>query len=400
MRNRTALSITGCLCTVLAPTLSQAQTAQNQTVVAIRNARIITVSGPEIASGTILIVDGKIKALGASISIPQRATVIDATGKVVMPGLVDANARFGLRATANEQSSEVTPQMRVLQQINPRSPEIRRALQSGVTSACITPGSENVVGGMCGVIKTSGDSLKQMLLREDIAELAALGEDTFSGNGAFLRAGGAGLDSIYLRRPNTRMGAVFELRRALDQPEKYPMMARVRAGTLPLRVNARVANDIRAAITIADEFKVPHLIIDDCIEGYRDIDVLAERHIPVILGPFSDPQAFAPERSATSLNCAGLLTAAGITVAFGTNGGDETQLRMSAILAVRNGMSADLALKAITQTAAEISGVGDRVGSLQVGKDADILILDGDPLEMTTSIEKVLINGQVVYRAE
>jgi len=398
MRNRILAPTVCCLCAVGSSILSRAQPAP--VIVAIRNARIMTVSGPDIASGTVLIVDGKIKAVGAEVTIPRAATVIDATGKVVMPGLVDANARFGLRATANEQSSEVTPQMRVLQQVNPRSPEIRRALQSGVTSACITPGSENVVGGLCGVIKTSGETLKQMLLRNDVAELAALGEDTFNGNGAFLRAGGAGLDSIYLRRPNSRMGAVFELRRALDQPEKYPMMARVRAGTLTLRVNARVANDIRAAVTIADEFKVPHLIIDDCIEGYRDIDVLAGRHIPVVLGPFSDPQSFAPERSAALLNCAGLLSAAGVPVAFGTNGGDETQLRMFAILAVRGGMSADLALKAITQTAADISGVGDHVGSLQIGKDADILILDGDPLEITSNIEKVLINGQVVYRAD
>jgi imidazolonepropionase-like amidohydrolase len=400
MRSRIILRISSCLSAALAPTLCHAQPASNSVVVAIRNARIITISGPEIAFGTVLIIDGKIKAVGASVAIPPGATVIDASGKVVMPGLVDANARFGLHTSGNEKSSEITPQMHVLQQINPRSPEIRRALQSGVTTACVTPGSENVVGGICGVIKTSGDSLKQMLVRDDDAELAALGEDTFNGNGAFLRAGAAGLDSIYLRRPNTRMGAVFELRHALDQPEKYPAMARVRAGTLTLRVNARVENDIRAAITIADEFKVPHLVIDDCIEGYRDIDVLAGHHIPVVLGPFSDPQAFAPERTAASLNCAGLLSAAGVQVAFGTNGGDETQLRMSAILAVRSGMSADLALKAITQTAADISGVGDRVGSLQAGKDADILILDGDPLEMTTSIEKVLINGQVVYRAE
>lgn len=386
-----------CAATVV---LFQGAGAQPAPVVAIRNARIITVSGPEIASGTILLVDGKIKALGAAVAIPSGAVVIDGAGKVVMPGLVDANARFGLRATANELSSEITPQMHVLQQLNPRSPEVRRALQSGVTTACITPGAESVIGGLCGVVKTSGESLQQVTLRDGIAVQSALGEDTFNRNGAFLRAGAAGLDSIYLRRPNTRMGAVFELRHALDLADKNAVLARVRSGALPLRVHARVANDIRAAVTIADEFKVPHLIIDDCIEGYRDIDLLVARKVSVILGPFADPQSLAPERSAASLNNAGLLSAAGVPVAFGTNGGDETQLLLSAILAQRGGMNADLAVKAITQTAAEICGVADRVGSLQVGKDADILVLDGDPLEVTTNIEKVLINGQVVYRAE
>ena len=396
MRNKAPVITSSLLTLAIGSTHSSAQPAGT---VAIKGAHIIPVSGPEIPSGTIIIVNGKIKAIGASVAIPAGATVIDASGKVVIPGLVDANARFGLRETANEQSSEVTPQMRVLQLVNPRSPEIRRALQSGVTTACITPGSNNVVGGVCGVIKLYGNSLQEMLLRDSVAVGAALGADTFSGNGEF-RSPGPNLTSIYIRRPATRMGAVFELRRALDLPDKYPMLKRVRADGLTLRVHARVANDIRAAVTIADEFKVSHLVIDDCVEGYRDIDLFASRHIPVVLGPFSDPQAAAPERAAASLNNAGLLSAQGVPVAIGTNGGDETQLRFSAIFAMRNGMNADLALKAITLTAAQISGVADRVGSLEVGKDADILILDGDPLEMTTHIEKVLINGQVVYRGE
>jgi imidazolonepropionase-like amidohydrolase len=235
--------------------------------------------------------------------------------------------------------------------------------------------------------------------RDGVAERAALGQDTFSGNGQFRTPGGE-LANIYLRRPNSRMAAVFELRRALDLAEKSPAMMRVRSGAMPLRVHARVANDIRAAITIADEFKLPRLIIDDCVEGYRDIDVLTSHHIPVVLGPFEDPQAFAPERSEPSLNNAGLLSKAGIPVAFGTNGGDETALRTYASLAQRYGMSGEQALRAITLTAAQISGVADRVGSLQPGKDGDVLILNGDPLEMTSRIETILVNGQVVYRAE
>src|SRR5258708_33014961 len=180
MRNNPTAITSSLLILAIGSTQCSAQPART---VAITGAHIIPVGGPEIPSGTIPIVNAKIKAIGASVAIPNGATVIDASGKVVIPGLVDANARFGLRETANEQSSEVTPQMRVLQLVNPRSPEIQRALQSGVTTACITPGSNNVVGGVCGVIKLYGSSLQQMLLRDGVAVGAALGADTFSGNG-------------------------------------------------------------------------------------------------------------------------------------------------------------------------------------------------------------------------
>jgi imidazolonepropionase-like amidohydrolase len=367
--------------------------------VAIRNARIVPMQGPVIENGTILIENGKIKALGKNVRIPAGATIVDGTGKVVMPGLVDANSHLGLRETANEQMSEITPQIRVLQLVNPRSPEFKRALQSGVTTLCITPGSANVVGGLCGVVKSIGGDLDRMLVRDGVAERAALGADTFSGNSGFLNATGD-LSTLYLRRPNTRMGAVWEMRHALDQPKKYPALAAVRAGTLPFRVQARVENDIRAALTIAQEFKVPRLVIDDCAEGFRVADLLAERHVAVVLGAFTDPQGFGPERAETSLSTAALLSSKGVLVAFGSNDGDATQLLAWAAMAVRNGMTPEAALRAVTLNAAEIAGVADRVGSLAPGKDADLLILSGDPLELTTHIERIFVNGQVVYRGE
>lgn len=367
--------------------------------IAIRNARIVPVQGEVIENGTILIEEGKIKAIGKNVAIPSGATVIDGTGKVVIPGLVDANAHFGLRETSNERAAEVTPQIHVLQLVNPHSPDFKRALQSGITSICLTPGSLNVVGGLCAVVKPTGEEIDRMLVRDSVAERAALGSDTFENNDAFLNAP-ANLATIYLRRPNTRMGAVWELRHALDQPEKYPAMALVRSGSLPLRVHARVENDIRAALTIAQEFKLSHIVLDDCSEGFRVADLLAERHVSVVLGPFFDPQAFAPERAETSLSTAAMLSSKGVPVAFGSNDGDETQLLAWAAMAVRDGMTPEAALKAITLNAAEVAGVADRVGSLAPGKDADLLILNGDPLELTSHIERVFINGQVVYGGE
>jgi imidazolonepropionase-like amidohydrolase len=368
---------------------------------AIRNARLYTVSGGVVEGGTLLIQNGKIRAVGANVTIPAGTFVIDGTGKVVTPGLIDANAHFGLRDTSNEQAFEVTPQVRVSRLIDPHSPDFKRALQSGITSACITPGTANVIGGLCAVVKTTGRDLSRMLLREDVAERAALGYDTVGNNSSFRFFGsGSGLTNMYLRRPNSRMGAVWEMRKALSEARKSPALTRVRAGGLPLRINARVENDIRAALTIAEEFQVPHLILDECTEGYKVADRLAARHIPVVLGPFVDPHDNTPEDANPALNTAGILADRGVQIAFGSNDQDATQLRMWGAFAVRYGLKPEIALRALTLTAAEIAGVADRIGSLDVGKDGDVLVLSGDPLEVTTRIEKVIVNGQVVHSAE
>src|SRR5579871_6065060 len=143
MPTRSALPLFLILCLLALPGLSRAD------LLAIRNARIYTVSGRIIEGGTVLVQDGKIKAVGPQVAIPAGATVLDATGKVLTPGLIDANAHFGLRNTSNEQAKEVTPQIRVSQLLDPHSPDFQHTLQSGVTAACITPGSANVVGGLC-----------------------------------------------------------------------------------------------------------------------------------------------------------------------------------------------------------------------------------------------------------
>jgi imidazolonepropionase-like amidohydrolase len=377
-------------------TLTMSANAQR---LAIRHARILPIQGAVIADGTILIENGKIRALGANVAVPPNTPTLDVQGATVMPGLVDANAHFGLRDT-NEQAAEVTPQIRITGQIAPRSPDFQHALAYGVTSACLTPESANVVGGECAVVKTSGRTLEQMLLRENVGVRAALGNDTAAGNGAFFRAGAGSLNSIFLRRPNSRMASVWELRKSLDEASKYPALAAVRNGKQPLRVIAHAENDIRAAVTIADEFKLPRLVLDEGCEAYKVADLLAGHRVAVVLGPFADPQANGPDSASPVLNTPGILAEKGIPIAFGSNSGDPGPLLQWAALAVKYGLEPDVALRAITLNAAELCGVADRVGSLEVGKDADLLILRGDPLELTTQLEKVIVNGQVVYRAE
>ncbi len=367
---------------------------------AIRNARLLPVSGVAIENGTILIENGKIRAIGANVAIPAGTQVVDAGGKTIMPGIVDANAHFGLRDTLNEQASEVTPQINILGQLAPRSGDFTHALSYGVTTACLTPDSANVVGGQCGVVKMAGKTPAQMLLKNVAGIRAALGNDTANGNGGFFRAGANTLGSIYLRRPNSRMAAVWELRKALDEAAKSPMLTSVRNGSLPLHVSAHIENDIRAAVTIADEFKIPHLVLDEGSEAYKCADLLAEHKVQVVLTPSADPQTEGPDGSSPIFNTAGLLEAKGVLIAFGSNSNDPAPLLQWASLAVKHGLSPEAALRALTLNAATISGVAERVGSLEVGKDADLLLLSGDPLELTTHIEKVFVNGQVVYRAE
>jgi imidazolonepropionase-like amidohydrolase len=388
---------------------------------AIRNARIYTVSGGVIDGGTVLIENGKIKAVGQNVAVPSGATVMDATGRVVMPGLVDANARFGVRGMSNEQASEITPHVRAAQFINPRSPDFKRVVQSGVTSACLTPGTANVVGGLCAVVKTSGGNLKDITLKDAVAVRASLGVDAYSGNSGFRTFGGGdALANIYARRPNSRMATVWELRKVLfdsrlsvlgsgfsgpqnPKPKTQNLksaLADVLTGELPLRIHARIENDIRVALTIAEEFKLPRVILDEASESYKVADEIAARKIPVVLGPFGDPQTFSPEGAELCLNTAGILADKGVKIAFGSNGGDATQLLTWAAFAVRNGLKSDIALRAVTLTAAEIIGVADRVGSLEVGKDADLLILNGEPLDVTTRVEKVIVNGKVVHDAK
>jgi hypothetical protein len=287
----------------------------------------------------------------------------------------------------------------ILSQAAPRSGDFQRALSYGITSACLTPGSANVVGGRCAVMKTAGKSLQRMVLRDDVGVRAALGYDTASGNGGFFRASPDSLANIYLRRPNSRMAAVWELRNALDKAAKSPVLAAVRQGKTPLRISARIENDIRAALTITDEFRIPHVTIDEGTEAYKVADLLAARNVSVVFGPIADPQSNGPEGAGPILNAPGLLAARGVTIAFGSNADDPAPLLHWAALAVKYGLNAESALRALTQDAAEICSVGDRIGTIEVGKDADLLVLSGDPLELTTHIEKVLVNGQVVYSA-
>ncbi|MGB2807076.1 MAG: amidohydrolase family protein [Sedimentisphaerales bacterium] len=380
-------------------------------VTAIKAGKILTMSGSPITDGIILIKDGKITDIGTGIEIPEKASVIDAGQKVVMPGLVDASAAPPVRGDLNEQSDEITPTIRISTALDSQSKVLKRVVQTGITTLYVSPGWRNVIAGLGVVVKPTGKTPKEMIIKEDAALTLVMSLDSLSGN-QIPRSQPP--RNFYFRRPTTRMAIIWMLRKSFFDAQKYAaskekddpdmqILASVLDDKIPVRLNVRRAINIRTALKLAEEYDF-QLILDECTEGYKVAEEIAQKKVPVVLGPFYYyPGSSGQSREGREVNWnnAGILAKAGVKVAL-TSGAQSQSIDLltAAAFAVRHGMPRDKALKAITTTPAEILGVADKVGTLEKGKDADILILSGDPLKVTTRIEKVILNGKTVYKAE
>lgn len=395
-------------------------------VIAIRGGTVLPISGPAIPNGIVLIRGSKIAGVGAGISIPQGAEIVDATGKYVMPGVIDAATQIGLDATdQNEASDPVTPALRAFESYNPfgtlgtgkpgplRNTEL---LAGGVTSMYVSPADATIIGGQGFVVKTAGNTLDALMVREPAAMDMTLG--TPPKTAARSRN----------RDPYTRMAEVAMIRQAFIRAQEYqrnkqanPALPRdlgnEALGALlrrefPARIQANNATDIRSALRLADEFGID-IIIDGGAMAYEFKDELAKRHIPVVLGQIShqyisneevpDKSDYPPadERLAARLTAAGVTTAiATFSRAFGSlaPSGSGKWLLVDAAIAAGYGMSDADVLKAVTLVPATILGIQKRVGSLEIGKDADIIILDGPPLSVKTWAERTYVNGELVHK--
>jgi len=389
-------------------------------VLAIKGGKIYTITKGVIDEGTILIEDGKIKSVGKSVKVPEGAEIIDAKGKVVMPGLVEAHCHIGIweekigwaGSDGNEATDPATPHMRALDGIKANADEggLIAALEAGITTAQILPGSANVIGGTGVVIKTAPKVVTdEMVIRSPSGMKVAFGENPRRVYGVEQK-----------KTPSTRMGVAGVLREWLqkaksymekkerfkDQPEKLPevdirleALELVLKGEIPLRAHAHRADDIATAVRIAEEFGV-EMSWEHATEGHRVAEWIAEKGIPAVWGPslMARPKW---EMRELSFDTPRILYEAGVKFAIQTDavGSSIAFLPLCAGMAVKHGLPYDEALKAITITPAEILGVDDRVGSIEKGKDADLRILDGDPLELRTRVEMVIINGEIVHRA-
>ena len=392
---------------------------------AIKGATILT---PEdtITNGTILIENGKITAVGADVQVPAGTDVLDATGKFVIPGMIDAHCHTGIFADGvgwnhsdgNEMTDPVMPHLRAIDAIHPEDKAFEDLREAGVTTIGTGPGSGNLVGGMTAVIKTRGRTIEEMLVRFPGGMKMALGENPKRVYGEQKRApstrmGNAGILREYLTKAQAYLAKKAKHEQKLadfkagvedaKEPElfeidlKMEALGKILTQEIPAHIHAHRADDIMTAIRLAKEFDLD-LILIHATEGYKIADILAEEGVPCIPGPVLISRMKYELRELSTKNAA-VLSKAGVKVAIQTDQFSAVRhIRLDAAVAINEGMSDDEALRAITLTPAEMLRVDDRVGSIAVGKDADLVVLSAHPFDVAHSrVERVLIEGEVVF---
>lgn len=378
----------------------------------IQNGHIKTMAGQDLKNGAVLIGDdGKIITVAEFIPVPEGCQVIDAQGRLVTPGCVDAHCHIGLDNEAvgwegmdyNEMVDPITPQMRAIDSIYPQDESFGLALQGGVTTACTGPGSANVVGGTFVAIKLAGKRVDDMIVKDPIAMKCAFGENP-------KRCYGQGGK----KAPMTRMGVASLLRELLFKTRRYledkaegknpafdmklEAMLPVIEGKIPLKAHAHRVDDILTAIRIAKEFGV-QLTLDHCTDGGCIAQELAKEGYPAFVGPSLGSKTKV-ELTNKSFTTPSVLHKAGVKVSIITDAPviPLQNLPMCAGMAAAAGLDLEEAWRAITINPAQAIGIADRVGSLEPGKDGDLVIWTADPLTAIGGhAHTTIVNGRVVY---
>jgi imidazolonepropionase-like amidohydrolase len=374
--------------------------------------------GQNYNSGCILIEDRKIKRLAEQIGVDENSDgiVIDAKGNWVMPGLIESHCHIGISGEktgqegvdCNETMEPVTPFLKAIDAVNPMDPAFHYAIKAGITSVMVGPGSANVIGGQFLFMKTNGRRIDDMVVLEPAAMKIAFGENpkkTYSGKNVI---------------PSTRMSIASMLKQELTKAKKYYLdkQASIQTGRdfeedyalecwipvfkkeIPLKAHAHRADDIITAIRIAKMFDLD-MTLDHCTEGHLIADVIRDSGFPVIVGP-NLASRNKSEVQYMDFKTAGVLQRAGVKVVIMTDHPVSMIqcLPLCAGLTAKSGLGIEEGLKSITIRAAEICRTASRVGSLEEGKDADIAIFDGNPMETFTNCLYTIIDGEVVYKAD
>ncbi|WP_418290638.1 amidohydrolase [Massilicoli timonensis] len=382
-------------------------------MILIQNGNVFTMEKPGCEVMDILVDAGKIIEMGKHLAVTGDATIIDASGKNIYPGFIDAHCHLGMEETAigfegndvNEMSDPITPQMRAIDALNPMDETLQNAYAGGVTTVCSGPGSANVIGGTFCVYKTYGTCIDEMIVKYPAAMKCAFGENP---------------KRVYAQkdRIKTRMNTAALLRETLFKTKEYAAkkeaagddvsklpafdmkleaMIPVIRKEIPLKAHAHRADDILTSIRIAKEFDL-NMTLDHCTEGHLIIKQVVDSGFDAIVGPALTHKTKFELKNLTFAT-AGILSKAGMCVAINTDSPVVPQeyLPICAGLARKSGMDAFEALKAITINPAKILGVDDRIGSLRVGKDADLVMTEGDPLDTSGVIMMTMIDGKIVY---
>jgi imidazolonepropionase-like amidohydrolase len=384
---------------------------------AIVGGHVVPITAEPIDGATVLIRDGKITAVGTGLDIPADARVIDAGGSWVLPGFIEAHGHVGAHeegegwagSDSNELTEPVTAHVRALDAINPADLGFRDAVSGGVLAVNVNPGSGNPIGGQTAALKCWGRTVEEMLLRAPAGMKSALGENpkrvygerkqtpsTRLGTAAVIR--GALVDATnYLARLDAEQRKSEADRKPVDRDLKLEALGMVLRREIPWRQHCHRADDIATALRIAAEFGYD-LVIDHGTEAHLLADILAAKDIPVIIGPLFTSRSKVELRNRSLAN-PGKLAAAGVTIAITTDHPvvPINFLAHQAALSVKHGLDRDTALRALTINPARIVGVEDRLGSIEPGKDADLVIWSGDPLDVLSRVERALINGVEIY---
>ncbi len=379
--------------------------------IAITGAHVVPIDGAPF-DGTVLLHGGRIAAMGGDVTIPDDATVIEADGKWLLPGFIDAHTHLGAHEEGegwagndtNELTDPVTAAVRALDAINPAEIGFDDALSGGVTAVNVNPGSGNPIGGLTVAVHTHGRTVDEMVLRSPSGLKSALGENP---------------KRVYSEKkqaPSTRLGTAQVIRAAFVEAQNYldkhaqaeagiaparnltsEALGQVLRGELPWRQHCHRADDIATAVRIADEFGY-RLVIDHGTEAHLIADLLAAKKIPVLIGPLFTSRSKVELRHRSLAN-PGKLAAAGIEISIIT---DHPVVPINflvhqATLAVKEGLDRDTALRALTMNPARVMGLDSRIGSIAVGKDADVALWSGDPLDVMQRAVRVFIAGREVY---
>ena len=382
--------------------------------VAIVHGHVVPVASEPLDDATVLVEDGVITAVGRDVEVPPGVRVVDAAGRWVLPGFVESHAHMGVAEEAEGWAGEDTNEMtgpdgsalRAVDAVNIEDEGFRDALLGGVTSAVVKPGSGNPIGGRTVAMKTwGGRTVDEQVISYDVSVKSALGENP---------------KRVYGERkqlPSTRLGVAAVIRKAFVDAQSYAArrdaaaakgepfdrdlgketLAAVLAGELAWDQHTHRADDIATALRLADEFGY-RLVVNHGTEAAAIADVLAERDVPVIFGPLLTSRSKVELRNRAIANL-GALARAGVRVAITTDHPvvPVNFLVHQASFAVKEGLDRDTALRALTVNPAQFLGLDHRVGALAPGLDGDVVVWSGDPLDVTSRAEHVLVTGTEVF---
>jgi len=390
---------------------------QSRRVVAIKAGIIIPVTSPQIENGVVLIRDGKIESVGKEIQIPQGAEFIDATDKVVIPGLIDVFTTLAEKARDDEES--VTPAIRAEDAFDFFA-DYRRMLAGGVTTVYISPGQRRLISGLGAVVKLAGDSVAQRVLTDAAALHITLGELPKRPPEIYKPPIPPGPNAPILpvekQLPTTRMAELALLRQLFTQAQQYQKQRPPRTdpkieallpaleAKLSVRINCQTAQDIGSAIRLADEFNLK-LVLEGATEAYKVVDEVKQCGAPVIISGIIEPgqaqtKDYDEDVALGRVNPANSAVLAKAGVKFALSASTDQAIADLAFIAgcaVNRGLSPQTAIAAITITPAEILGVAERVGSIEKGKDADLVILTSEPFNIESVVDRTIVDGKVVY---